>query len=143
MTRTCRKKTGPGESALIAIASTKNTGDRNISINADKEQITQLISILLDNALKYTNENGFAAVFLIKDQNGICIQVKNTVPELPSVPPERLFDRFYRADTARTQKSGGYGIGLSMAKAICEANDAVISVLYEAAESISFNIKFQ
>ncbi len=115
----------------------------NISISADKEQITQLISILLDNALKYTNENSYAAISLNSDQNGIGIQVKNTVSQLPSVSPERLFDRFYRADTARTQKSGGYGIGLSMAKAICEANNAVISVVYESAESISFSVKFQ
>ncbi len=114
----------------------------NICINADKEHITQLISILLDNALKYTTENGYAAIFLMKDQNNIYVQVKNTVSELPNVPPEKLFDRFYRADTARTQKSGGYGIGLSMAKAICEANNAAISVYYESRESIVFNVKF-
>ncbi len=115
----------------------------NIHINADKEQMTQLVSILLDNALKYTNDNGTAAVFLVREQNGIIMQVKNTVSKLPEVSPERLFDRFYRADTARTQKSGGYGIGLSMAKAICEANNAAISVCYESAQSISFNIKLQ
>ena len=114
----------------------------NIHITADKEQITQLVSILLDNALKYTNENGYAAVFLVESKSGIGIQVKNTVLELPSVSPERLFDRFYRADAARTQKSGGYGIGLSMAKAICEANHALISAKYESAQSLSFDIKF-
>ncbi len=115
----------------------------NIQMNADKEQITQLVSILLDNALKYTNDNGYVFVFLSQEQNCIDMQIKNTVTELPEVPPDRLFDRFYRTNTARTQKSGGYGIGLSVAKAICEANNAQISVQYEPTQSIVFSIKFK
>lgn len=114
-----------------------------ICVTADKEQITQLVSILLDNALKYSNDNGCTEVLLTKEQNNsTCIQVKNTVSELPNAVPERLFDRFYRADTARTQKSGGYGIGLSMAKAICDANNAQISVRYEDKQTIVFEVKF-
>ncbi len=115
----------------------------NICANADREQIMQLVSILLDNALKYTNDNGFAGVFLKSEYGSIDMQIKNTVAELPKVSPDRLFDRFYRADTARTQKTGGYGIGLSMAKAICEANNAQISVVYEDSQSISFNVKIK
>ncbi len=115
----------------------------DISINGDKEQITQLVSILLDNALKYTNENGYVALHLSETDNCTHLHIKNTVTELPKLPPERLFERFYRGDSARTQKSGGYGIGLSMAKAICEANGAQISVCYESPQSISFNIQFK
>ena len=114
----------------------------DVYINADKEQITQLVSILLDNALKYTGENGQAAVFLTREQEHISLQVKNTLSKLPAVSPERLFDRFYRGDAARTQKTGGYGIGLSVAKAICDANHAVISARYELEPAILFEVRF-
>ncbi len=114
----------------------------NIEINGDKEQFTQLVSILLDNALKYTNENGCVALYLSKVDNYNHLHIKNTVTELPQIAPERLFERFYRGDSARTQKSGGYGIGLSMAKAICEANNAEITAIYEAENSIAFHVKF-
>ncbi len=110
----------------------------NISISADKEQITQLISILLDNAFKYTNDNGYINLTLF----GRTLYVENTVSELPAVSPERLFDRFYRSNTARTQKTGGYGIGLSMAKAICDANKAVICVKYISENTIRFEVNF-
>ena len=55
--------------------------------------------------------------------------------------PEKLFDRFYRRDEARTQKKGGYGIGLSAARAIAAANKAQISVCYNGQESIVFDVK--
>ncbi len=114
----------------------------NIMLSADKEQITQLVSVLLDNACKYTNDNGQTGIFLDFQQNSIVLNVTNTVAELPNVMPEKLFDRFYRADTARTQKTGGYGIGLSVAKAICEANNAKISVSYGTENSIRFQVVF-
>ncbi len=113
-----------------------------IEINGDKEQITQLISILLDNTLKYTDENGYVSLSLIKSNDFTHLQIKNTVAELPKIAPDKLFDRFYRGDLARTQTSGGYGIGLSMATAICEANNAEISANYEMEKVVAFNVKF-
>ena len=49
----------------------------------------------------------------------LCLE--NTCPQLPTVPPEKLFDRFYRGDAARTQKEGGYGIGLAVARSLAQA----------------------
>ncbi len=114
----------------------------NIKIKADKEQITQLISILLDNALKYTDSGGKVRLALYEATDRVCLNVENTVSLLPDQPPERMFERFYRADKSRNQSTGGYGIGLSVAKSLAEANNADISAEFSEDNKISFNVKF-
>lgn len=113
-----------------------------ISFRANNEHITQLISVLMDNAVKYTNDNGKISVSLEGNDKRIKLQFKNTCQQLPSVLPEKLFDRFYRADKARTQKSGGYGIGLSVAQSITETYKGRISAKYENGNTIIFTIRF-
>lgn len=110
-----------------------------IDIRANRPQIGQLISILLDNAVKYTPAGGAITLCVKKEGVKTVLQVKNTVSDT-SVPPERLFDRFYRADEARTQKSGGYGIGLSAARAIAQSHKGSLSAAYEG-DSIVFSFK--
>ncbi len=114
----------------------------NVSLKGDREQIRQLISILTDNAVKYTDENGEIYVKLSAKDKKIKFQIKNTCSTLPAVPPDKLFDRFYRADEARTQKSGGYGIGLSVAQSIVTANKGKIYASYEKDNIISFSVEF-
>jgi len=113
-----------------------------ISFRANKEHITQLISVLMDNAVKYTNDNGNIFVSLEGNDRRIKLQFKNTCHQLPPVPPDKLFDRFYRADEARTQKNGGYGIGLSVAQSITETYKGKISAEYENGNTIVFTIRF-
>lgn len=113
-----------------------------ISFRANKEHITQLISVLMDNAVKYTNDNGNIFVSLEGNDKRIKLQFKNTCQQLPPASPEKLFDRFYRADEARTQKSGGYGIGLSVAQSITETYKGRISAEYENGNTIIFTIRF-
>lgn len=113
-----------------------------LSLHADCGQITQLLSILLENALKYTDDNGSVQIRLKKETHGLLLQITNTCSALPDVPPSRLFDRFYRADAARTQKKGGYGIGLSVAQSIAEANHGQITAAYDAENQISFSVRF-
>ena len=110
-----------------------------VEIRANRQQIGQLIGILLDNAVKYTPEGGLISLRVKKEGVRAVLQVKNTVADA-SVPAERLFDRFYRADEARTQKSGGTGIGLSAARAIAEAHRGKLSAAYEG-DSIVFTLK--
>ena len=110
-----------------------------VEIRASRQQIGQLISILLDNAVKYTPKGGAIALRVKKEGARAVLQVKNTVSDT-SVPAERLFDRFYRADEARTQKSGGYGIGLSAARAIAQAHKGSLTAAYEG-DSIEFSFK--
>lgn len=113
-----------------------------VSFRASKEHITQLISVLMDNAVKYTDDNGSIFVSLEENNKRIKLQFKNTCQQLPPVPPDKLFDRFYRADEARTQKNGGYGIGLSVAQSIAETYKGKISAEYENGNTIVFTIRF-
>lgn len=113
-----------------------------IHLHADQNQIEQLISILLDNAVKYTNANGQIGIHLQKNEKQIILRIQNTCESLPDAPPEKLFDRFYRADGARTQKNGGYGIGLSVARAIAAANNGTLNAAYLPPNRICFTICF-
>ena len=113
-----------------------------IGINADREQITQLISIMLDNSLKYTNEGGVSSVSLNQQDKNAVLVFSNTCEKLPSIPADKLFDRFSRGDDARTQNTGGYGIGLSVADSICRANGGSIECRYESGNKIVFTARF-
>ena len=109
-----------------------------VTVSADRGQLGQLLSILLDNAVKYTPEGGAIALRLRREGRA-ALEVRNTVADT-TTPPERFFDRFYRADEARTQKSGGYGIGLSAARAIAEAHKGSLTAAYEGDELV-FTLK--
>lgn len=113
----------------------------NVMFHGNRENFMQLLSILLDNAVKYTNTGGEIWILLKKSEKTTVIQVKNTCTSLPEGELEKLFDRFYRADAARTQKNGGYGIGLSVARAIAEAHKGKISAKYENGECIAFTVE--
>ena len=114
----------------------------HIKARAHKETIRQLVGILLDNAVKYTPEGGSISVTVRQEEKYAVIRQENTVdPGDIEEDPEKLFDRFYRRDKARTQKKGGYGIGLSAARAIAAANHAEITARYNGQESIVFSVK--
>lgn len=112
-----------------------------VIIKANKEQMSQLISILLDNASKYTNDNGTVIVSLQQSDKRIKLLIKNSCEKLPDTPPDKLFERFYRDDKARTQKTGGYGIGLSVARSIAETNKGSITAVYENPNFVSFTVR--
>lgn len=128
------------ESAKKRNLSFKSDIESGITVEADKEQITSLASILIDNAVKYASENSEIEIKLKKEKN-VILSVGNKCDALPECPPENLFDRFYRGDSARTQKSGGYGIGLSSAKAITELHGGTITAMYSDGNIISFEVK--
>lgn len=113
----------------------------NTEVRGDREQLKKLVSILLDNALKYTNKDGRLTVSLSRRSGVVRLCVKNTCEKLPEVAEERLFDRFYRGDKARAQSTGGYGIGLSMADSIVSANHGKIYACYEQPDTISFVVE--
>lgn len=119
-----------------------------VQISANREQIERLLSVLLENTLKYTEDNGTVEISLQSKKEGrrsvAVLRMENTCAELPGVPPEALFDRFRRGDEARSRKKGGYGIGLAVAKACAEANGGSIRASYEKSgedpERICFEI---
>ena len=117
----------------------------DIVIQTNKDSFRQLLTILLDNALKYTSDDGYINLSLAQDGRHIQIITENTCDPSLEPDPERLFERFYRGDAARTQKkdsSGGYGIGLSAARAICENFGGKLTAEYSSDESIRFLAEF-
>ncbi len=111
-------------------------------MRAGREHIQRLFSILFDNAVKYAEAGGTIHVDIQKSDQNIMIQVQNTCTQLPQTEADRLFDRFYRGDSARTQKNGGYGIGLSAAYAIVTAHRGNITAKYIDDHTILFQVSF-
>jgi len=113
----------------------------NVTIAGNIEQIKQVIIILLDNAIKYTNANGVISIDLKKQSNYANLSVSNTSDGIPEEHIDRIFDRFYRVDKSRTRNSGGYGLGLSIAKAIIQQHGGKISAKSEVNKSTTFSIE--
>lgn len=111
----------------------------NIYIKGDESTIRQLISILIDNAVKYCDENGEIYVSL-RSEKQILFEVSNTYEEVKNVELDRLFDRFYRVDKART-RNGSYGLGLSIAEAIVEKYKGKIKVTEIDNNLIQFEVR--
>ena len=117
--------------------------DGDIVMQVNKDSFRQMLMVLLDNALKYTPDNG--CIHFTIEKNGKFVQIieENTCD--PSLEPdtERLFERFYRGDAARTQAkdSSGYGIGLSAARAICENFGGKLNAEYSSEDTIRFIAK--
>lgn len=107
----------------------------DLTYKGDETAVRRLVSILLENAIKYSDENGLIKINLQKKRN-IIITVENTYKDVKNIQLNRLFDRFYRADKARTK--GGFGIGLSIAKAITEKHHGNISAYKKGNDTICF-----
>lgn len=94
-----------------------------ISCNGDEKAVRQLVSILMDNALKYAPPGGHLTLRLERQGRTVVLTVSNTtVYPVDKESLEHLFDRFYRADQSRNTQTGGYGLGLSIAKSIVSAH---------------------
>ena len=110
----------------------------DINVLGDRASIQKLMSILLDNALKYSGDDGKIVLKLQQKHGKAVIEVSNTCPRKISGDPERLFDRFYRPDGSRSTETGGTGLGLSIAKAIVENHGGEISVSTAREDLICF-----
>lgn len=108
-----------------------------IHLTGDKNSLNQLASLLLDNAIKYSSENGSIHLMLSKGKN-ILLEVSNTCDSIPDGNLDRLFDRFYRADSSRSRDTGGYGIGLSVARAIATSHGGTIEATRDGDKLIRF-----
>ncbi|WP_313155096.1 sensor histidine kinase [Lacrimispora sp.] len=91
-------------------------------------QLKQVITILLDNACKYTGKNGSVSVRLKKSSHYAVLAVQNTGTPIPEKEQSHVFERFYRTDESRVRKEGGYGLGLSIAQTIVDHHKGKISL---------------
>lgn len=117
--------------------------ENDIYINGDKNSIQQLCTVLIDNAMKYTPDEGNVIVKLSGDENtrNAIFEVSNTCENIPKGNLDRLFDRFYRGETSRSRKTGGYGIGLSVARAIVTSHGGTIEAKSEGDNTMKFIVK--
>lgn len=113
-----------------------------IAMYGDEKALHRLVMILLDNAVKYTNDGGQIKVSLQKQKKRICLTVFNTTEEMKREHLPHLFDRFYRTDGSRNSRTGGYGLGLSIAAATVEAHKGKISASTEDEKSLKITVTF-
>ena len=115
--------------------------DPDVQITFSKEQYQQMLELLMDNAVKYGRENGEIAVSMQADRKAVTMRFRNTCEELPDIDPNRLFDRFYRADTSRSRSTGGSGIGLAVVRAIAEHAGGRANAYFRPENTIEFEIE--
>ncbi|QPA31476.1 sensor histidine kinase [Thermaerobacillus caldiproteolyticus] len=112
-----------------------------ILFTADKERIHQLLVILLDNAMKYTEEGGRIHLSCHQTASSITLEVQDNGIGIAKEEIPKIFDRFYQSDKART-KSDGAGLGLSIAKWIIEKHEGKVKVYSQLGEGTRFEITF-
>ena len=114
-----------------------------LAVHGDRNSMGQLVSILLENALKYTSPGGEIRLTAARAHREIIMEVYNTCHLEDTTHLDRLFDRFYRPDESRSAVTGGNGIGLSIARAIAEAHRGSITARSESGEDITFRVKLR
>ncbi|MBB6633525.1 sensor histidine kinase [Cohnella thailandensis] len=112
----------------------------HLTMVGSSEQIKQVVMILLDNAIKYTKPEGSVSLSLKKQAGEVVLSVTNTGDGIAPEHLTRIFDRFYRTDSSRARKQGGYGLGLAIAKSIVERHKGRIVARSVLGESTSFSV---
>lgn len=110
----------------------------DVTIKGDEATLRQLVSLLLDNAIKYSPESGVIRLDFYTNGKTKVLSVWNTTEPIPVGKHDELFERFYRREKSRNLKTGGYGIGLSVAQAIVNAHKGKISAVSEDGQSLCF-----
>lgn len=114
--------------------------EEDLILLGDRDAIQRMISILLDNAVRYSDDGGEIRMQIYRKRGKACIEVTNTC-DLPDVSDlDRLFDRFYRLDESRSAATGGTGIGLSMVRAIAETHGGKATVQSADGSKICFRV---
>ena len=109
-------------------------------IFGDRDLLQQAIGNLLDNAIKYTPNGGMVALKLELKTRRLLITVQDTGIGIPASDLPHIFDRFYRVDRSRTRQSGGFGLGLAIAKQIIQAHNGKITVESKVEKGTLFQI---
>ena len=100
---------------------------QSVTLNADPERLRQVLYNLLENALRHTPTGGTVTISSRQEEGWGVLEVSDTGPGIPQADLPQVFDRFYRADRARSRETGGSGLGLAIAKALIVAHQGQIS----------------
>jgi heavy metal sensor kinase len=112
----------------------------NIYVEGDRSRLQQVVVNLIANAIKYTPEAGEVAVSVGLDDGAAVLEVSDNGVGIPPHALPHVFERFYRADKARSRNSGGAGLGLAIVKAICTAHGAEIKVSSQEGQGSRFTV---
>ena len=123
----------------IDVAESSST---SVFIGGVRGDIERVLGILIDNACKYAEAGSRVVVGTKREGKHAVIQVNNTGTPIPSSDLPHIFDRFWRADEARTSGAGGYGLGLSIARSIVEEHGGTLSAQSSAEHGTTFTAKF-
>ena len=119
------------------------TIEPGVAVESDKERVRQILDILLDNAVKYTDTGGEVSITLKNAKRHAECVIRNSGEGIPEENLSRLFNRFYRADSARSSENGGYGLGLAIAKAVSGLLGAKLSADSKPGEYTEFCLKLE
>ncbi len=114
--------------------------DEDIIIKGDSDRLEQVISNLLDNAIRYTSTNESVELILTSNKSYAFLEVKDKGPGIPSNELQRIFERFYRVEKSRTRKEGGTGLGLSIAQHIVQKHGGKLEVASDEQLGTTFTI---
>ena len=106
----------------------------------DLRSFQEILQNLLDNALRYTAAGGSIRVKAVVEGSEMVLSVADTGIGIPKADQDRIFERFYRADAARSRESGGTGLGLSIVKHLVEAHGGRIRVESEVGQGSTFYV---
>lgn len=112
--------------------------DENIFVFGSEQHIKQMAGIFIDNALKYSKDGGTVRVSLTKEDGKAVLSVYNTGMGVKESEKHKIFERFYRSDESRNRSTGGYGLGLAIAKSIIDKHKFKIDVENHEGKSICF-----
>ena len=106
------------------------------AIEVDPGRITQVLTNILDNALRHTPENGWVVLGARQAGERVELSVQDSGPGLKAEDMDRIFERFYRTDAARQRQDGGSGLGLAIARSIVQALGGQVSAESEAGQGL-------
>lgn len=118
----------------------KNELPPGISVTADKDKLEQVVTNLIDNAIKFNKEKGFIRIYSEEIEGKVKVTVEDSGIGIPEKDISRIFERFYRVDKARSRELGGTGLGLSIVKHIVELHQGGVGV--ESAEGFGSKFRF-
>lgn len=118
------------------------TGPREgpLWLHGDPDRIEEALGIIVDNACKYTPDGGSVSVTTRRSRDRVVIDVSDTGVGIPEEDLPNVFERFYRSDTSRSQETGGFGLGLAIAKHIVDVSGGTISVTSTVGSGTTFQI---
>ena len=114
---------------------------REVYVEGDRSRLQQVIVNLIANAIKYTQEGGKVEVHVCEKGSLAVLDVSDNGAGIPDYALPHVFERFYRADKARSRNSGGAGLGLAIVKAICTAHGADVTVSSREANGSRFSVE--